>query len=781
MKSVKKEQLEKGFAEMKELGRGGLSKGLSFLRQKGYASAADDEKPPSVAGRANSFTTMADKPKMTYDELLSLSMKLTKQNRAYKSQMTTASDKLFRLTEVEANYVALAAFVTDDIGIDLVYAPPAPISDDERKNDDDDIDGDHALAPEKVLDTTAMRATYHTRDSTREAHVRDMESLYVEEIARLKAQLEALQHNPTDATTDDADAPPTAVADDATLRFEIETLKSSLTMERRLRNDADKVWQAKVAESEAARKELTELLAKTRNEAAALTTELMAAQATATSYASDIQSQLVAAQQREESLQALKRELQNQQALLEKLDGLDLAVQQKDAGLDQLSQHVVQLEQALAAKVAEAATVTQSLAAADGDRARLQAELDAAVARQTHLQAELADFSSVAAAHGSLAREGDDLRARLAAAEAQLATAAREATQVAAVLADARKNWSEQSTLATRLAAENLQHAEASAAHAAEVAQLQQQLALWKTRHATAAEELAQAKQLRGEQTLEFKDAVAAAEARSAALEANVASLEAALAETTASLTAAAAAEVAALRATHQQELERLEADARAKSKLARQLVLEKEETVAALQAQLAQLEHDVKSGDADHRRIFELASVQAQRDAAQRSRDQEVAALAADVAAKQAEVDALRAQSKVMEDEIAVLLRTERREGVNMEYLKNVVVQFMSFRPGSSQQMKLIPVLSTLLQFSPHDMDEVKAATRRSTAWTSWGTDKKPIKTIVPPPTIIIPRSKASSPRAGRSPRASPRGKARSPKHSDAPLHHSGSDSIDL
>ena len=36
---------------------------------------------------------------------------------------------------------------------------------------------------------------------------------------------------------------------------------------------------------------------------------------------------------------------------------------------------------------------------------------------------------------------------------------------------------------------------------------------------------------------------------------------------------------------------------------------------------------------------------------------------------------------------------------GVNLVYLKNVVLQYMSFEEGSSERIRLIPVISTILK----------------------------------------------------------------------------------
>ena len=56
----------------------------------------------------------------------------------------------------------------------------------------------------------------------------------------------------------------------------------------------------------------------------------------------------------------------------------------------------------------------------------------------------------------------------------------------------------------------------------------------------------------------------------------------------------------------------------------------------------------------------------------------------------------------------LVVLYRLERREGVNLEYLKNVMVQYLSCQ-DSSQKATLERVLATLLQFSPNENKEIK------------------------------------------------------------------------
>ncbi|RLN53955.1 hypothetical protein BBJ28_00018965 [Nothophytophthora sp. Chile5] len=185
-----------------------------------------------------------------------------------------------------------------------------------------------------------------------------------------------------------------------------------------------------------------------------------------------------------------------------------------------------------------------------------------------------------------------------------------------------------------------------------------------------------------------------------------------------------------------QREVERLEAESKHKSKLALQVVLEKEKEIAQLSARLGEVEEDVRSGDADNRKILEFAQLQAKREAEARMQAMQMQELSQKLEDAYGELQELREGKRRHAEELTAMLQTQRRDGVNMEYLKNVVVQYMSFRPGSSQQARLVPVLTTLLQFTAADLREVKRATtnRRGNSWTSWSSsdagsiDYKPI-----------------------------------------------------
>lgn len=82
---------------------------------------------------------------------------------------------------------------------------------------------------------------------------------------------------------------------------------------------------------------------------------------------------------------------------------------------------------------------------------------------------------------------------------------------------------------------------------------------------------------------------------------------------------------------------------------------------------------------------------------------------------------------------EVADLRRVTKREGVNMDYLKNVVLQYMSFPAAAPEKNALVPVLALLLQFSAAELAQVDAASKTSSsAWLLPSTLQ--VKEVKPP-----------------------------------------------
>ncbi|KAI9311189.1 hypothetical protein BX666DRAFT_1998790 [Dichotomocladium elegans] len=71
--------------------------------------------------------------------------------------------------------------------------------------------------------------------------------------------------------------------------------------------------------------------------------------------------------------------------------------------------------------------------------------------------------------------------------------------------------------------------------------------------------------------------------------------------------------------------------------------------------------------------------------------------------------VAALRAQEKVLKDEIRKLDSFDRRQNLNIEYLKNVLLKFLQ----SENKEFMVPVLAKLLLLDPSETEELRKSVR--------------------------------------------------------------------
>uniref|UniRef100_A0A8C0PLZ9 GRIP domain-containing protein n=1 Tax=Canis lupus familiaris TaxID=9615 RepID=A0A8C0PLZ9_CANLF len=88
-----------------------------------------------------------------------------------------------------------------------------------------------------------------------------------------------------------------------------------------------------------------------------------------------------------------------------------------------------------------------------------------------------------------------------------------------------------------------------------------------------------------------------------------------------------------------------------------------------------------------------------------------------------------LMEQIKLLKNEIRRLERNQEREKsvANLEYLKNVLLQFIFLKPGSEKE-RLLPVIDTMLQLSPEEKGKLAAIAQgeeenasRSSGWASY------------------------------------------------------------
>lgn len=169
----------------------------------------------------------------------------------------------------------------------------------------------------------------------------------------------------------------------------------------------------------------------------------------------------------------------------------------------------------------------------------------------------------------------------------------------------------------------------------------------------------------------------------------------------------------------HAVELERYRVEASAKSQRARQLIAQKDKELEALQARVSELELEVQHGKPAERRILEFAHVQAQREQEVTRRDARIQSLETQLVGAQDALAASNAKCERLQSEVEAQHRALVAAGprVNMEYLKNVVLRYMTFGSSSSEAKILVPVISTLLQFSDAERRKIE----RPKGWGEW------------------------------------------------------------
>lgn len=158
---------------MRELGRGSFSKGLSFLRsaaasqgmlEGGDAAPDGDGDAPAANGDEPAAAPSAEAPsgaaagggaaRLSYEELVALSMKLTRQNKMMKAQFQKMQARMAALAVKEADCTVLSAFVADVVGVDLAACH---VLEDKAGGDEEQ---ERAELPRSTYDATQLRERY---------------------------------------------------------------------------------------------------------------------------------------------------------------------------------------------------------------------------------------------------------------------------------------------------------------------------------------------------------------------------------------------------------------------------------------------------------------------------------------------------------------------------------------------------------------------------------------------------------------------------------------------
>ena len=136
----------------------------------------------------------------------------------------------------------------------------------------------------------------------------------------------------------------------------------------------------------------------------------------------------------------------------------------------------------------------------------------------------------------------------------------------------------------------------------------------------------------------------------------------------------------------------------------------------------LDKLKEEAAHGQPEERRLLELAQFQARR-------EEEVRAARIEVRTLTEQLEELRGQIRLDEEaktglreEVERLNRGQSREGVQIDYLKNIVVRYLQFEHQEAERAALLPVLATVLKFDPADLVAIEEAkTKNTAAPTSW------------------------------------------------------------
>mmetsp|Transcript_22534 Transcript_22534/g.32305 ORF Transcript_22534/g.32305 Transcript_22534/m.32305 type:complete len:296 (+) Transcript_22534:3-890(+) len=158
------------------------------------------------------------------------------------------------------------------------------------------------------------------------------------------------------------------------------------------------------------------------------------------------------------------------------------------------------------------------------------------------------------------------------------------------------------------------------------------------------------------------------------------------------------------------------------RSSAAQKLIQQRETECIELRKANKELQHEVDQSSLSDRKIFELAAQQSNREsratAEIQMRDKMIAKLKEQLEKRDGELGSAQQAVTRVESQVEELSRVRRREDVNLDYLKSVVVQYLSKPPGSTEREALLSVLATLLQFDAKDYSTIEDGKTKVTWW---------------------------------------------------------------
>ena len=173
-----------------------------------------------------------------------------------------------------------------------------------------------------------------------------------------------------------------------------------------------------------------------------------------------------------------------------------------------------------------------------------------------------------------------------------------------------------------------------------------------------------------------------------------------------------------------QRDYQQLQQSSARKSSAAQKMIQEKEGECTLLRSTNKKLQQEVDKGSLSDRKIFELAAMQSNRDTSKvldiEARDKTLARLNRTLSERDGNLAIAEKRIAEVEAQVEELGRIQRREDVNMDYLKSIVVQFLSKAPGATERTTLLPVLATLLQFDENDYSLIQQGKSNISFWGS-------------------------------------------------------------
>ena len=136
------------------------------------------------------------------------------------------------------------------------------------------------------------------------------------------------------------------------------------------------------------------------------------------------------------------------------------------------------------------------------------------------------------------------------------------------------------------------------------------------------------------------------------------------------------------------------------------------------MKKEMIRLQTELESGRPEDRKFFELAAAQSKREVIHTMNESRRKELQRECGILKDQVDMFRKQNEDLRKRVAT---SDRFKGLQVPYLRDVVLKYMSFPAGSSERHILVPVIATLLKFTQQDLHGVEAGGVPKNIVDSW------------------------------------------------------------